>query len=211
MWLIVLALLAGVTWLYLANRKKASKLATVQVQMQELVAKLTELEQQKNAVLVAQQEEIERLRKDNQELLKLRNEVRQLRDEKDQLARQAQLAQTQMQRAREQVAAAQSQIEALRTSAPAQQASPQASSKPVPEQVQFTQAQQCINNLRILDGAKQVWALENRKPTTAVPAPQDLMPYLGEAGFPACPAGGTYSLNQINVAPACSIPGHNLQ
>jgi len=210
-WLISLALVASVIALYLDNRKKAGQLATVEVQLRELVTKLAELEQEKNTVAQAQQEEIERLRKDNQELLRLRNEVRQLRDEKDQLAHQAQLAQTQVQRAQAQVAAAQLQLDALRTNVLPQQTAPQASRRPLPEQVQLAQLQQCINNLRILDGAKQMWALENRKPATAVPTQQELLPYLGETGFPTCPAGGVYTLNQVNVPPTCSIPGHALE
>ncbi len=69
----------------------------------------------------------------------------------------------------------------------------------------------CINNLRELDGAKQQWALENQKVDTDTPTESDLRPYLRE-GMPTCPAGGTYSLNAINVDPACSLAaqGHVL-
>ena len=37
----------------------------------------------------------------------------------------------------------------------------------------------CINNLRLIDSAKQQWALENRKQATDTPTMDDLRPYIG--------------------------------
>lgn len=69
----------------------------------------------------------------------------------------------------------------------------------------------CINNLRMIDGAKQQWALEKNKKTGDVPTEDDLMPYLGQNGqFPKCPQGGTYTIGAIGEAPTCSVPGHVL-
>ena len=69
----------------------------------------------------------------------------------------------------------------------------------------------CINNLRMIDAAKQQWALENGKMPGDVPTAQDLKPYLGKNGvFPTCPAGGTYTIGAVSNAPTCSIPGHKL-
>src|SRR5277367_4287576 len=75
----------------------------------------------------------------------------------------------------------------------------------------------CINNLRQIDGAKQTWALENRANQTTVPVIANIQPYLGRgtAGTaPTCPAdpansfATSYSLNDLQTAPACLInPG----
>src|SRR5437588_4503830 len=40
----------------------------------------------------------------------------------------------------------------------------------------------CINNLRLIDGAKQTWALESNSSVTATPAEASIAPYLGRAG-----------------------------
>ena len=68
----------------------------------------------------------------------------------------------------------------------------------------------CINNLRMIDAAKQQWALEKSKNDDAVPSAHDLLPYLTDGVFPVCPEGGTYTINAIGQLPACSIPGHAL-
>ncbi|PWU09890.1 MAG: hypothetical protein C5B50_26515 [Verrucomicrobia bacterium] len=61
----------------------------------------------------------------------------------------------------------------------------------------------CINNLRMLDGAKQQWGLEMHKNTNDVPMWQDIRRYLFHEP-PKCPNGGTYSINRLNDAPTCS-------
>ena len=69
----------------------------------------------------------------------------------------------------------------------------------------------CINNLRLIDGAKQEWALENKKSADEVPTWEDVKPYLGRGSArPKCPQGGTYQLNKLGADPTCSIPGHVL-
>jgi hypothetical protein len=70
----------------------------------------------------------------------------------------------------------------------------------------------CINNLRRIDGAKQTWALENKKDDSQTPSSEELDKYL-DHGFNAlvCPAGGRYSINPIGQKPTCSIPGHQLR
>jgi hypothetical protein len=62
-----------------------------------------------------------------------------------------------------------------------------------------------------VDGAKEQWALENRKTAAAVPTWNDLvgpLKYIKEQ--PACPAGGTYTINAMAQRPTCSVPGHEL-
>ena len=57
-----------------------------------------------------------------------------------------------------------------------------------------SQINACINNLRLIDAAKQQWALENRKQTTDSPQGTDLIGYLGHGQngeLPWCPADST--------------------
>jgi hypothetical protein len=68
----------------------------------------------------------------------------------------------------------------------------------------------CINNLRMIDAAKQQWALEKDKPIDAVPRTRDLLPYLKDGVFPVCPDGGTYSINNVDTVPTCTVIGHVL-
>lgn len=69
----------------------------------------------------------------------------------------------------------------------------------------------CINNMRMIDSAKQQWALENQKEADALPTPADLDRYLktGFAGL-QCPKDGTYTINSLELKPTCSITGHGL-
>ena len=77
----------------------------------------------------------------------------------------------------------------------------------------------CINNLRQIDGAKQQWALETKQAGNATPVSTDIDPYLGRNGSTTnvvCPAGGvnatfasSYTINAVNVAPACQIDAAN--
>jgi len=68
----------------------------------------------------------------------------------------------------------------------------------------------CINNLRQIDAAKNQWALENNKTAADLPTLNDITPYLKDGIFPACPAGGLYSINAVGEVPTCSVPGHVL-
>src|SRR5580765_3530408 len=67
----------------------------------------------------------------------------------------------------------------------------------------------CICNLRLIDGAKQDWALSNYKTNTDIPTWVDLKPYLG-GDLPKCPSGGSYTLERVEAKPTCTIPGHTL-
>ena len=72
----------------------------------------------------------------------------------------------------------------------------------------------CINNLRLIDGAKQTWALENHKSETEIPTWTDIEPYLGRSSTDhvvlKCPSGGTYTLCSVSNRPTCSISDHVL-
>jgi len=145
-------------------------------------------------------DEITQLRKDKEDLLRLRNEVGRLRNESKELAKQAQSAKSALAGAQQQQV---QQLQQLQTENQQLRGSAQQA-----QQIDLLNA--CINNLRQLDGAKQQWALETQKTETAVPTAQDIAPYLKDGLIPACPAAGKYSINAVNVLPTCSVAGHAL-
>jgi prepilin-type N-terminal cleavage/methylation domain-containing protein len=71
------------------------------------------------------------------------------------------------------------------------------------------QANGCINNLRRIDDAASQFAIEHGKSTgDHVSLNRDLTPYIkmNAAGkLPACPANGTYGIENIGDRPDCSI------
>ena len=77
------------------------------------------------------------------------------------------------------------------------------------------QTKACINNLRQIDGAKQQWALENKKNSTDSAAYSDIKDYL--KAQVVCPAGGTafsdsYSMGAtLTNKPSCKkVPGTHI-
>jgi prepilin-type N-terminal cleavage/methylation domain-containing protein len=74
-----------------------------------------------------------------------------------------------------------------------------------------SQKNACIANLKQIDGAKNTWALENKKvstdtPTTAVLYGATL--YIRDE--PTCPAAGGYTLGSVSSRPTCNVAGHTL-
>ena len=207
-WLFVLLLLGGVVFLFSANRKQALEVAGLHAESTQAEALRAELEQLKTNGSPAQAEQIAQLQKDKQELLKLRNEVRQLRDDKKQISQQAQTAQAQAQAAQSQILTLSTNLQAAQA-ASAQQAL--AARYGLPQgTVEQQSLNACINQLRQLDGAKQQWALENKKTANDTPNERDIAVYLKGGAFPKCPAGGVYAINTVALVPTCSIRGHAL-
>jgi len=73
-----------------------------------------------------------------------------------------------------------------------------------------TQAQYnaCQNNLQAIQGAKDIWALENKKARDVIPTDADL--FGADRSIkqkPTCPARGAYSLNSVQESPSCSQHG----
>jgi hypothetical protein len=67
----------------------------------------------------------------------------------------------------------------------------------------MAQSNVCINNLKQLDGAKEQWALENKKKDGDEVKMSDLVPSYIKSE-PRCPAGGgSYILNAVGTNPAC--------
>ena len=66
----------------------------------------------------------------------------------------------------------------------------------------------CQNNLRVIQGAKNVWALEKKKTPDALPTDDELFgasKVVNEK--PTCPDGGIYTLNTAQESPSCSEHG----
>jgi hypothetical protein len=73
----------------------------------------------------------------------------------------------------------------------------------------------CINNLRILDAAKEQAAMESRwNSGHAIEAggsdEEKVLDYIKGRAMPVCPAGGQYRLNPIGQNPVCTVDGHEL-
>jgi hypothetical protein len=194
-WVLVVALAIGAFALYSSNQKQGAELAQLRQQTEE--AQKTQAADTKSQP-VATEEELTQLRKDHDDVLRLRNEVRQLRDEKQQLARQAQAAQAA-------AANTQQQEQMQKLTVENQQLKVQT------QVIQLRDQQNaCINNLRQIDGAKQQFALESQKQRGALVSTDDLAAYFPNKAIPTCPGGGVYTLNQIGLSPICNIPGHVL-
>ncbi len=81
---------------------------------------------------------------------------------------------------------------------------------------QTAQANACLNNLRIIDAAKNQYALEKGLATgDATATAVTLQSYIGHSDtsvFPACPIGnGVYVIGAIGINPTCpnvAVTGH---
>jgi type II secretory pathway pseudopilin PulG len=76
----------------------------------------------------------------------------------------------------------------------------------------------CVNNLRVIDNAKQLWALEAKKASTDTPTGADLQSYLGRGSagqLPACPNDSassfatSYAPNAVESQTTCMIAAGN--
>ena len=78
---------------------------------------------------------------------------------------------------------------------------------------QTSQTNACINNLRIIDAAKQQWGLEKGQTTSASPNSSDIVVYMGRSGtvMPNCPLGTAsgYSINALSLVPTCPYAASN--
>src|ERR1700733_12318118 len=143
--------------------------------LQEQLASATQIT---NGCASAQEEQ-------TRELARLRNEVSQLRKTSNELTKARQDIQTLNQRVA-------SEAEAKRGAV----AEVQAANQRIQAEAQRNM-NACVNNLRLIDSAKQQWALENKKQSTDTPTMDDLRPYLvraPNAELPACPEGGVYTI-----------------
>ncbi len=204
-WLCVVAIAAGMFILRSRGKETEAELAALRQTNEEL--KKSRLDNEDLKKIQAQVEELGRLRKENEELHRLRNEVRQLREEKQTAARTGQSGQAPSGQAKIDPAASPQLQQQLRQLM-AENERLRAENQQFQQVQAVASANSCINNLRNIEGAKDQWALENKKGTGDVVRAQDLQPYLRNTTIPACPQGGVYTLNVIGAPPTCSIPGH---
>lgn len=198
-WILVLGLSAALASVYVKSAAKDTEIAKLHEANAQTKQLQSDLQDAKNQI-AAQTEQIAAFQPDKEELLGLRNKVGKLQQDNLELSNQVQAAQARA------TSAAQSGTERLQ----ALQTQNQQLRNAVVHREQIDQRNQCINNLRQLDGAKQQWALENGKPATAIPTGRDIAPYLPGNKLPMCPSGGTYTLNAVGQEPTCSYPGHAL-
>jgi hypothetical protein len=200
-WLCVIVLAGTVYYLNQSNRRKELELRQLRSAGEEVKQLRAELERSKT--IGVGDAELQRLRKENQEVYKLRNDVAQLRKQLQQTTSSIKTtasATTEGVTDNEQIQQLLADNERLR--AENEEAKAQLAREP---------ANICIANLKQLEGAKQQWALENKKDASATPTEDDLFganKYINQK--PACPSGGTYTLNDVSTPAACSIPEHSL-
>ena len=72
----------------------------------------------------------------------------------------------------------------------------------------------CINHLRLIQSAKDQYALESNQSETVTPVAADISLYFKTAqlsgGLPTEPQGGAYAINTIDASPTCDQSGHTL-
>ncbi len=77
-----------------------------------------------------------------------------------------------------------------------------------------SQQNACINNLRQIDSGKEQAALELRWTNGSAVVVSNVNAYIkglaGSTNMPSCPAGGTYTYNNIGSNPVCNVTGHVL-
>ncbi|MDP8248159.1 MAG: prepilin-type N-terminal cleavage/methylation domain-containing protein [Candidatus Tritonobacter lacicola] len=75
-----------------------------------------------------------------------------------------------------------------------------------------TLANQCVNNLRLIQSAKDQYSFENAITSTVIPAEADIEVYLKNSVIPSEPTGSSYSINAINTNAMCNsgLKGHTL-
>jgi flagellar biosynthesis chaperone FliJ len=196
-WLCLALMLVAELFLFHALREKdaaQTDLHGAQTQMGQIQQELDEL---KNSNAGLQAAEISRLRKQNEiytnRLAKAQAMIDQLEAEFAQTAQSLTTARTALQLQQEHLSELQTENKLVTTAG-----------------LTIIHRNTCINNLRMIDGAKQQWALEKNKAVDAVPTEKDLLPYLKDGIFPACPDGGAYSINSVDAIPTCTIQGHIL-
>lgn len=66
----------------------------------------------------------------------------------------------------------------------------------------------CHANLRMIEHAKEQFAMEGKKQAGDSVANSDIWPtYLKSRTFPQCPEGGAYTVGAIGTDPSCSVHG----
>jgi membrane protein involved in colicin uptake len=185
----------------LRQENEALKQQTAQIApLQEQVARAAQEASNASGGAQAQETQV-------RDLARLRGEVSLLRAKTNELAKARQEIAALKQRVASEAEARTSATDALNSQVAAAQAKDLAAAK------QKEKDDACVNNLRLIDSAKQQWALEYKKLATDTPALEDLRPYIGRGPngeMPTCPDGGTYTIGTVGEKPTCSNAAHVL-
>ena len=147
-----------------------------------------------------------RLRSQNQELA---TKLAQANNDLTQFILAKHKTEAQLQSARQALQLQQEQLQQLSAENQQVQAAAPPPAPPAAPQLSADDARDlCLQNLRAIDAAKQLWALEYKKDTKDTPTEKDLLPYLKGGVMPLCPAGGAYLIGAMDEPPICSVPGH---
>jgi len=196
-WACLLLVVVAEVSLFRAYREKNALQTDLRAAQTQMRLTQDELDVLRNSNAGLQAAEILRLRRQNQILT---NQVAQWRAELDQANSENQSNAQHLATARIALRLQQDHLEQLQNE----------SRQVLDASVAIIARKTCINNLRLIDDAKQQWAVDLAEPDNAVPTVKDLQPYFKDTGFPECPEGGTYSINAVNEVPTCSISGHAL-
>lgn len=63
-----------------------------------------------------------------------------------------------------------------------------------------------INNLRIIEGSKDQWALENKQPSGAQPTATNLVVFIKNNAMPQPVVGETYNINPVGTRADATTP-----
>ena len=177
---VIAAVLAAGTGTYLVQQREANRLRNENRSLMEAQDKLSRERDIALSAAAATSDEVNQLRKDRTDLLRLRSEVGRLRQ----------------------------QASELRAPVPAAQGQATVESQTLLSPEAGLRA--CTFNLQRIYAAMQMYALENHVPDTNLITPDQIESYLKENQLPKCPSGGTYTLGRCIDFPTCSIPGHLL-
>jgi len=64
----------------------------------------------------------------------------------------------------------------------------------------------CYNQLKRIDGVKEMWAVQERRADGDTPSDSQLGVYFKD-GMPSCPGGGAYTIGAVANPATCSIHG----
>lgn len=189
--ILIVALIASEILLFSANQQKrvaVAKLSGVQHDLQQARADLEQTKTADAATIAAGRSENQTL---TQKYLQSQSDNKNLRAENEKLSQQ-------LGTAREAVQLQQQHLEQLQT----ENQTPAAN-------VNAAEAERdvCLNNLQLIESAKQQWAVDLGKTINDTPTAQDLLVYLPGGTFPVCPAGGTYTIGAVGVPPSCTVHG----
>lgn len=155
--------------------------------------------------LRAQAREAVELKKEAEEVHRLRGEVTLLRKDKTQFDR-AKTENAQLRVAAQQAQRLQAEMNAARGQSQVQP-QPQAAGT-VTAVMDTGQARDYCNwNMKLIDGATQQWALENRKSAKDTVEVNAIKEFLRGSVMHPCPSGGIYRFSTRVAGPICSVHG----